>query len=207
MTEEQEKPINDPEQTERSSGAETVQSTKSENGQDEAALKVEAAVREAVAYKDQLLRKAAEFENYKRRMENELRSIIENATEQLIIELLPVLDDFDRFLRSCGDQKDYDVLVRGVELISNKLTKILSLRGVAPFESVGKPFDVDRHDALLQVPRGDVPPHTVIEEVSRGYLLNGKVLRHAKVIVSVPSDSQQPPAETNSQTGSGESKT
>ena len=144
----------------------------------------ESARREADALKEQLLRKAAEFENYKRRMEGEFRSVIENASERLVTDLLPVLDDFDRLLKSAREETSIDILRQGFELIANKLNKILSLRGLSPFDSVGNPFDVDYHDALLQVPRTDVPPHTVIEEVSRGYSLNDRIIRHAKVIVS-----------------------
>jgi len=160
----------------------------------EAEKKPEVAVREAEMFKDQLLRKAAEFENYKRRMESEIKTLIENATERLIFELLPVLDDFDRFLKSSPEQGEHDALRKGVELISSKLNATLSKRGLAPFESSGKPFDVHYHDALLQVPRDDVPPNTVIEEVNKGYMLNDKILRHARVIVSAPTNSDQTPA-------------
>jgi molecular chaperone GrpE len=164
--------------------------------QDEVQRKLEAALKDAEMFKDQLRRKAAEFENYKRRNENEMRSLVENATERLILDLLPVIDDFDRFLRSSRDQKDYDALFKGIDLINNKLNRILSARGLAPFESTGKPFDVGYHDALLQIPRGDVPPNTVIEEVNRGFMLNDKVLRHAKVVVSAPADSRDEPTAT-----------
>jgi molecular chaperone GrpE len=163
--------------------------------------KLELAIRETEQLKEQLLRKAAEFENYKRRMEIEFRSIIENASERLITDLLPVLDDFDRLLKSARKETGGDVLSQGFELIASKLSKILSLRGVQPFESVGKPFDVNYHDALLQMPRTDVPPNTVVEEVDRGYKLNDKVIRHAKVIVSTPADdslSAVPPQAGNS---------
>jgi molecular chaperone GrpE len=145
---------------------------------------LDAAQREAESLKDQFLRKAAEFENYKRRMETELRSVIENASERLIVDLLPVLDDFDRLLKSSKEETSVDALRQGFELIANKLNKILALRGLRPFESTGKPFNVDFHDALLQTPRNDVPPHTVVEEVTRGYSLNDRVIRHAGVIVS-----------------------
>lgn len=155
--------------------------------------KLEAAVKDSESLRDQLKRKAAEFENYKRRIEAEFKSIIENATERLIVDLLPVLDDFDRFLQSSKNEKDYDALRKGVELISNKMKKILELRGLTTFESSGKPFDVHHHDALAQFPHPDVPPNTVIEEVNRGYSLNDKVIRHAKVVVSAPTNSGQPP--------------
>jgi molecular chaperone GrpE len=72
-----------------------------------------------------------------------------------------------------------------VELIYNKMVKILEKQGLVPFESLGKPFDVEYHDALMQIPREDVPPSTVVEEVERGYMFNDKVLRHAKVVVSM----------------------
>jgi molecular chaperone GrpE len=148
----------------------------------------------AESFKDQLLRKAAEFENYKRRSEADYINIIKSANEGLIASLIPILDDFARSLKSGKGMKDFDAFYRGIELIHNKLSKILAAQGLATFESSGKPFDVDYHDALLQVPRSDVPPHTVIEEVERGYKLNDKVLRHAKVIVSSSEDTQQEPA-------------
>ena len=134
--------------------------------------------------KDQFLRKAAEFENYKRRTENEYGNLIKNANEGLIISLIPILNDFMRSLKAGADSKDYDAFYKGVELIQNKFSKVLEMQGLTPFDSVGKPFDVEYHDALLQIPKEGVPPHTVLEEVERGYKLNDKVLRHAKVVVS-----------------------
>jgi molecular chaperone GrpE len=134
--------------------------------------------------KDQLLRKAAEFENYRRRTDADFASIIKNANENLILNLVPVLDDFERSLKAGKDSADYDGLYKGVALIHGKFSKILESQGLTPFSAVGTPFDVDLHDALLQIPRNDLSPQTVIEEVERGYMLNNKVLRHAKVIVS-----------------------
>jgi molecular chaperone GrpE len=147
-------------------------------------LQLEEAQKAAEAFKDQLLRKAADFENYKKRTEADIASIIRNANDSLILSLLPVIDDLNRSLKHGGESSDHDSFYRGVELIRSKLTKILEARGLVPFESVGKPFDVSFHDALLAVPRKDLPHHTVVEEVARGYMLNDKVLRHAKVIVS-----------------------
>ena len=135
-------------------------------------------------YKDQLLRKAAEFENYKRRTEQDFGNLVRNANENLLFSLLPVLDDLERSLKHGSDQKDPDSFYKGIELIRSKLGNILEGHGLAPFESVGKPFDVEYHDALMQVPNGDHPKNTVVEEIERGYTLNGKVLRHSKVVVS-----------------------
>ena len=147
--------------------------------------------------KDQLLRKAAEFENYKKRSENDYSSTLKFYNEELIVELLPVLDDFERSMKAHEQSKEgpaakktdqennsADDYRRGGQLIYNKLTKILESQGIKHFEVVGKPFDPYFHDALLQTPRNDVPPHTVIQEVEKGYLLHDKVIRHARVVVS-----------------------
>ena len=155
--------------------------------------------------KDQLLRKAAEFENYKKRIENDYTNVVKFSNEELITALLPVLDDFYRSLKmrlkindanvqnNESDSASSDVqssskngmeFIRGMELIYNKLLKILEGEGIKQFDSVGKPFDPHYHDALLQIPKNDVPPHTVLEEVEKGYTLHDKVIRHAKVIVS-----------------------
>jgi molecular chaperone GrpE len=146
--------------------------------------RLEEALKSAEVCRDQLLRKAAEFENYKRRNEADFANLVRTSNENLLSALLPVVDDFLRSLRAGKELRDYDALYRGIELIASKLTRTLENEGLQPFESVGKPFDVHYHDALLQVPREDLPHHTVIEEVERGYMLNDRVLRHAKVIVS-----------------------
>lgn len=138
----------------------------------------------AEVLKDQLLRKAAEFENYKRRTDGEYLNLIRNANENLLLALLPVLDDLSRSLKSGKEKPDFDLFYRGIELIETKLIRTLEGEGLKAFDSTGKPFDVAFHDALLMIPREDVPPHTVVEEVERGYMLNDRVLRHAKVIVS-----------------------
>ncbi len=146
--------------------------------------KLDEAQRAADLNKDMFLRKAAEFENYKRRTDAEFGNYIRNANEGLIGALIPILNDFVRSLKAGGESNDYDSFYKGVELVHNKFSKVLELQGLSSFDSVGKPFDVEYHDALLQMPREGVPPNTVIEEIERGYKLNDKVLRHAKVIVS-----------------------
>jgi molecular chaperone GrpE len=161
-------------------------------------LKLAEAQTAADRFKDQLLRKAAEFENYRRRSDVEYTALVKNANESLLLGLLPVLDDFARSLKAGKEQKEYDAFYRGVELIQNKLTRILESEGLKAFESAGKPFNVEYHDALLQIPRDDVPPHTVIEEVERGYMLHEHVLRHAKVVVSsAPGDSDEGESDAN----------
>ena len=134
--------------------------------------------------KDQLLRKAAEFDNYKRRTENDFASLTKFAGENIIVQLLPVLDDLNRSLKSVKNKAENDPFTKGVELIYAKLSKALEAQGLKTMDVIGKEFNVDFHDALMQMPRADVPSHTVIEEVEKGYLLFDKVIRHAKVVVS-----------------------
>jgi molecular chaperone GrpE len=164
----------------------------------DAALEVEELQRQLQQSKDLLLRKAAEFENYKRRTENEVGAIIKRANEDLIMDILPVVDDLERSLKA-GRSADQESFYKGVELIQQKLVRTLESLGVRTFETVGKEFNVDFHDALLQMPRTDMPPHTVIEEVEKGYTLHDRVIRHAKVVVSMlPPDTpagQQPTPE------------
>ncbi len=144
--------------------------------------------KQSAQYKDQLLRKAAEFDNYRRRTETELLNFTKFASENVITQLLPILDDLSRSLKSGKEKLENDPFYKGVELIFNKFLKILEAQGLKAMETVGKEFNVDFHDALMQLPKADVPPHTIIEEVEKGYLLFDKVIRHAKVIVSSPAE-------------------
>ncbi len=134
--------------------------------------------------KDKLLRKAAEFENYKRRVENEQSNLVKYSAESFIIKLLPIVDDFERSLKHIEDSNEPDSIKKGIELVYNKLTKLLDEQGVKKIDSVGKPFNVDYHDALMQKKVENVKPHTVVEEIEAGYIYKDRVIRHAKVIVS-----------------------
>ncbi|MBI5402756.1 MAG: nucleotide exchange factor GrpE [Ignavibacteriae bacterium] len=141
---------------------------------------------ELETYKDTLLRKAAEFENYKKRTEGEISSYIKYASEHLIKALIPVYDDFSRSLDSVekGETKDFETLKKGMELIFSKFESVLKNEGLKEMEVLGKEFDVNLCDALLQVPKADIKPHTVIDVVEKGYFLKDKVIKHAKVLVS-----------------------
>ena len=134
--------------------------------------------------KDQLLRKAAEFENYKRRTENDQLNLIKYAAESFIIKLLPVVDDFERSLLHIENAKDSDAVKKGIKLVYDKLIKILTDQGVSKIEALGTPFNVEYHNALLQKSTESFPPHTVIEEIETGYMYKDRVIRHSKVIVS-----------------------
>lgn len=133
---------------------------------------------------DRLLRKAAEFENYKRRTENDQLNLLNYAAEGFIIKLLPVIDDFERSLSHIKDAEDISAIKNGIKLVYDKFIKILKESGVQKMDAVGKPFNVEQHDALMQQKNDSVPPHTVLQEVENGYIYKDKVIRHAKVIVS-----------------------
>jgi len=144
-------------------------------------------------FKDQLLRKAAEFDNYKRRVEGESANLVRFANEDLIAKIIPVLDDLERSIKSGrGGTNDPATLVRGIELIAGKFRKILDGAGVREFESVGHPFDPEFHDALLQVPSAGAVPGTVLEEIEKGYMMHDRVIRHARVIVAAEPPAAEP---------------
>ncbi len=135
-------------------------------------------------YKDQLLRRSAEFENYKRRTENDISNITKFANEYLITDILPVIDDIERSLNAGKEKNNGDSFYKGIELIYSKLMKVLEQKGLKPIEAINKPFDVNFHEAMLVMPQEGVEPNTVIQELEKGYLLFDKVIRHTKVIVS-----------------------
>jgi len=139
---------------------------------------------EVLELKDKLLRKVAEFENYKKRTENDQMNLLTYAAESFIQKLLPVVDDFERSLQHIEDAQDIDAIKQGIKLIYDKLMKVFQEQGVKKIDSVGKRFDVDYHEALMQRADDSVEPHTVLDEIAKGYTYNDKVIRHTKVIVS-----------------------
>jgi molecular chaperone GrpE len=135
-------------------------------------------------YKDQLLRRVAEFENYKKRTEGEIENIIKFANEYLILDILPVIDDLERCLESGKEKNEKDSFYVGIGLIYSKLMKILDGKGLKQIDALNKPFDVNFHEAMLTMQKNGVEPNTVVQEILKGYTLNDKVIRHSKVAVS-----------------------
>ena len=132
--------------------------------------------------KDQYLRKAAEFENYRKRTLKEKSELILNGAESTIKAILPILDDFERALADKTD--DCKAVKEGQQLIFNKFVKALKALGVEKIETQDQDFDVDYHEAIAMVPgMGDDKKGKVIDCVQTGYKLNDKVIRHAKVAV------------------------
>lgn len=136
------------------------------------------------ASKDKYLRLVAEFENYKRRVNKERIDLVKMAGADMLVSILPVIDDLERALKSMNDATDSKAAKEGVQLIYNKIKSITESRDLKPMESVGKNFDVDLHDAIANVPApSEEMKGKVVEEIEKGYYLNDKVIRHAKVIV------------------------
>lgn len=141
--------------------------------------------------KDALLRKAAEFENYRRRNESDQLNILKYAAESFIRNILPIYDDLERSLSHIDEASNFDSTKKGLLLVFEKFGKILENQGVKKIEAKGKPFDVHLHEALMQQPSEGVPPHTVLDVLEHGYMYKDRVLRHAKVIVSSESASRE----------------
>lgn len=143
---------------------------------------------EADALKDQLLRTLAEFDNYKKRSQRDMGQFMQTANEKLIVDLLPVIDDMERAIKVSkeitSDDAKVQQFVQGVEFIYKKLVKTLESKGLKAIEAIGTPLDVNLHDALIQIEVADAEPNMVVDEHEKGYFLNDKVIRHAKVIVS-----------------------
>lgn len=133
------------------------------------------------ALKDQLLRLAADFENFRKRMRREQDDLRRFAVEGVVRDLLPVLDNLERALQHGAEN---DPLVAGVRMVAKQFVDALATYGVRPFSSVGATFDPERHEAVSQAPAGDVSPGTVLEELVRGYLLHDRLLRPARVVIA-----------------------
>ncbi|MCU0331812.1 MAG: nucleotide exchange factor GrpE [Ignavibacteriaceae bacterium] len=162
-----------------------IQEDKSElNHLELAELKIADLEKQVKEWNDKFLRKAAEFENYKRRTENDQLNLISYAAESFIIKLLPIVDDFERSMEHIDDIDNNKSVKDGIKMVYEKLLKLLNEQGVKKMLAKGEPFNVAYHDALMQRKDDSVPPHTVLEEVESGYLYRDKVIRHAKVIVS-----------------------
>lgn len=133
---------------------------------------------------DRLLRLAAEFDNYKKRMAKEFDHLIKNANENLILQLLDTLDNFQRALDSAKTSDDYESFHQGVELIYNHMKEILTKEGLKEIEALGKPFDPNFHEAVTQAESNKYDEGIIINEISKGYMLNDRLLRASKVVVS-----------------------
>ncbi len=136
------------------------------------------------AGQDKLLRLAAEFENYKKRMVRDKQSALKYAEENILKDLLPSIDNLERAINHEEATQDVKTLLEGVELTLKGLKSTVSKYGVEPIESVGQPFDPNLHEALVMEASDDVPAQSVLREFEKGYNYKERLLRAAKVVVS-----------------------
>ncbi len=183
-TVQQENTNSDASENQEETASENTEKKQEEDDSLEAQLaKAQAQVEE---YKDKYLRQLAEFDNYRRRVIKEKADLIKNGGEKVISAILPILDDFDRANETLGKMGEgASAEKKGVELIIEKFVKILKQQGLEKMDVVGKPFDVDFHEAVAMVPgQPDELKGKVIDCVLAGYMLNDKVIRHAKVAIA-----------------------
>lgn len=140
---------------------------------------------------ERLLRKAAEVENVRRRMDREKKRRHEAGKETVLESMLEVLDDFERSLDAARDldtsedpASAYETLKGGVEMVYRKFLNQLQSLGVEPIEAEGTPFDEQLHEAMMRQPSNEVEPGTVLQEVQKGYMMGDRVLRHSRVVVA-----------------------
>lgn len=134
---------------------------------------------------DRFLRLYSEFDNYRKRTIRERIDLSKTASAEVITDLLPVLDDFERAIRAFADNGEVDSSLKdGVILIYNKFLNILTQKGLEQMKTIGEPFDTDFHEAITNIP-APTPDMKgkVVDEIEKGYLLGGKVIRFAKVVV------------------------
>jgi molecular chaperone GrpE len=134
--------------------------------------------------KDKYLRQAAEFENFKKRTARERVEMIQTAGKEVIASLLEVLDDADRAEKQLQTSNDVNAIKEGIQLVFNKLRTIMQSKGVKPMQTIGTEFNPDQHEAITEIPAPtEEMKGKVIDEVQKGYLMNDKIIRFAKVVV------------------------
>jgi len=147
--------------------------------------KIESLKKEAKENHDRMLRMAAEFENYKKRATREMNDFRKFANENFVKAMLPVVDNLDRAIESSSNDKNANnSVVEGVSMTLKEILKVFEEFNVKPFESLGKPFDPNFHQAVMQEQGETYPDNTVIKELQKGYMIHDRLLRPAMVVVS-----------------------
>ncbi len=142
--------------------------------------KLEAEIQEQ---KDKYLRLFAEFDNYKRRTAKERLELMQTAGKEMAIALLDVADDMDRAEKQIASDDDINHVKEGVQLVFNKLRSLLQQKGIVAMSSLDTEFDVEKHEAVTEIPAGEEKTGKVVDELQKGYYMNDKLIRFAKVVV------------------------
>jgi molecular chaperone GrpE len=152
--------------------------------EDAIAADLDKARAEAESYLDDLRRLQADFDNYRKRTLREQTARAASASQALVARLLPVLDNFELAVSAAEQSRDFDRMLKGVEMVFGELREVLDGEGLVKIEAEGKPFDPERHEAVIAVEQDDTEPGMVVDIVRAGYELRGKVLRPAMVKVA-----------------------
>ncbi|RQO31096.1 nucleotide exchange factor GrpE [Taibaiella sp. KBW10] len=161
----------------------TSPSETAQTGSDELS-ELEKVKAELAEMKDKYLRQVAEFDNFRKRNAKERLELMQTAGKDVIVELLDVLDDSDRALQQMEQSDDLTQIKSGTALVLNKLKRILEAKGLKAMETKGADFDVEFHEAITEIPAPNADMQgKVIDELQKGYYLNDKIIRHAKVVV------------------------
>ncbi len=171
-------------QQEQSTDAKETSSSEEEITENHEESEADRLKKELDEQKDKYLRLYSEFENFRRRTAKEKLELVSTANEDLIVTLLPVIDDFERAKKSLEESNDIKALKEGFDLIHDKLVKLLLQKGLKPIEAIGKEFDAELHEGISQMPvEKKKDKGKVIDEVEKGYYLGEKVIRYSKVVI------------------------
>lgn len=175
----------DPKVTETSKVKETKEKSSKKAGKKEKKLsKAEEFEQKYNNINDKYLRLTAEFDNFRKRSLKEKMELVKSAGEDILINILPVMDNFERAMSSMGDESKNNAVKEGIEIIYNNFKEFLSQRGIKEIEAIGNDFDTDLHEAITKIPApSEEQKGKVIDVIEKGYELHGKVIRFAKVVI------------------------
>jgi molecular chaperone GrpE len=174
----------DSKETEQNEQAEAIQAEE-QNNETTTDSGLEEVRKQADENQQRYLRVQADFDNFRRRSRQEKEDFAKYASLKFIEQLLPVVDNFERALSSSKDTKDFEALVKGLDMTFHQVEQLLAQEGLTPIEAVGQPFNPEYHQAIMQVESEEYEEGIVVEEVQKGYILKDKVVRPAMVKVSV----------------------
>ncbi|WJH33008.1 nucleotide exchange factor GrpE [Paenibacillus sp. CC-CFT747] len=180
-----------PEETPKQTAEALDKETKEDNVPEEQsssaaqAAELEELRKQVEEHQQRFLRAQADFDNFRRRSRQEKEDFAKYASAKVIEQLLPIVDNFERALTSSKETKDFEALLKGLEMTARQLEQVLKNEGLQAMETVGQPFNPDFHQAIMQVESEEHGEGIVVEEVQKGYVLKDKVLRPAMVKVSM----------------------
>ena len=176
-------PIIEEEQMDINSDADIPGNTHLSNSDDDVENFTEKLEAEIQEQKDKYLRLFAEFDNFKRRTAKERLELIQTAGKEMAIALLDVADDMDRAEKQISTDEDINHVKEGVQLVFNKLRSTLQQKGIVAMNSIDTDFDVEKHEAVTEIPAGEDKVGKVVDDLQKGYYMNDKLIRFAKVVV------------------------